>query len=68
MTERMYKDGKFKPERCSFYIYCTVCNFLIFICENIEEYANDHLKSCIVKTAERYSAYFKSYFINVQSM
>jgi len=33
MTERFYKDGEFKAEKRSFYIYCTVCDFLVPIRE-----------------------------------
>ena len=31
MVERVYIDGKFKAERRSFNIYCTVCDSLVFI-------------------------------------
>ncbi len=48
MIERSYKDRKFKVERCSFYIYCTVYNFLVIICKNTVECANDYLKKCII--------------------
>ncbi len=34
MTEKSYKDGKFKTERHSFYIYYTIYDFLIVICKN----------------------------------
>jgi hypothetical protein len=54
MTERSYKDGEFKAGRHSFYIYCTVCDSLVFIRKNTIECANDHLKKCI---AERHLAY-----------
>jgi len=43
MTERLYKDGEFKVGRCSFHIYCTVCDSLVLICKNTEECANKHL-------------------------
>ena len=58
MTERFYKDGEFKAGRRSFYIYCTVCDFLVPIRENTIECANDHLNKCIAKTAERRIASF----------
>ena len=55
MTERLYKDGEFKAERHSFYIYCTVYYSLVFICENTIECANIHLNECIAKIAKRHS-------------
>jgi len=57
MTKRLYKDGEFKAERRSLYIYCTVCDSLVIICKNTIECANDHLKKCIAKTAKRHLAY-----------
>ncbi|UZO07431.1 uncharacterized protein OCT59_027715 [Rhizophagus irregularis] len=57
MIERSYKDGKFKTGRCSFHIYCTVCDSLVIIRENTIECGNDHLKKCIAKTAKRHIAY-----------
>src|SRR3954469_13756046 len=54
MVERVYIDGKFKAERRSFHIYCTVCDFLVIIYENTIEYANIHLNKCIAKTAKRH--------------
>src|SRR6266545_2815782 len=47
IIERSYKNGKFKAGRRSFHIYCIICNFLIFIHENIIECANIHLNECI---------------------
>ena len=55
MTERLYKDGKFKAGRRSFHIYCTVCDSLVIIRENTIECGNDHLKKCITKTAKMHS-------------
>ena len=49
MIERSYKDEKFKAERRSFHIYCTICDSLVFICKNTEECANKHLNECIAK-------------------
>src|SRR5437660_1389439 len=49
MIKRSYKDGKFKARRCSFHIYCTVCDSLVIIRENIIKYSNDHLKKCIAE-------------------
>ncbi|CAG8570815.1 1964_t:CDS:2, partial [Gigaspora margarita] len=40
-------------EKRSFYIYCTVCDALVFIHENTIECANHHLNECIAKTAKR---------------
>jgi hypothetical protein len=34
IVERVYIDREFKAERCSFNIYCTVCDSLVFICKN----------------------------------
>ena len=31
MTERSYRDRKFKAGRCLFHIYCTVCDSLVII-------------------------------------
>ena len=55
MIERVYIDGEFKAKRRSFYIYCTVCNSLVIICENTIKCGNDHLKKCITKTAKMHS-------------
>ncbi len=55
MTERLYKDGELKAERCSFHIYYIVCNSLIIIHKNTIEYDNDYLKKCITKTAKMHS-------------
>ncbi len=60
MTKRSYKDGEFKARRCSFYIYCTICNSLVFICKNTIECTNNHLNKCIAKTAKRCIAYSNS--------
>src|SRR4051794_2811762 len=57
MVERVYIDEEFKAERCSFHIYCTVCNSLVIIRENTIECANKHLNECITKTAKRHIAY-----------
>src|SRR5947207_5112387 len=66
MIERSYKDGEFKAGRCSFHIYCTVCDSLVIIHENTIECANDHLNKCIAKTTERYFANFNSIQKNVK--
>lgn len=50
MTERLYKNREFKAGS---YIYCTVCDSLVFIHENTIKCANDYLKKCI--TAKRHS-------------
>src|SRR3954447_20925517 len=55
MTEREYKDGKFRPGERTSHIYCTVCDLLVIICENTIECGNDHLKKCITKTAKMHS-------------
>ena len=55
MIERVYIDGGFKAERCSFYIYCTACDSLVIIRENTIDCGNGHLKKCITKTAKMYS-------------
>src|SRR6266498_4647527 len=55
MIERYYKDGEFKAGRCSFHIYCTVCDSLVIIRENTIKCGNDHLKKCITKTAKIHS-------------
>src|SRR3954462_11038242 len=39
MTEREYKDGKFRPGERTFHIYCTACESLVFIFENTEKCA-----------------------------
>src|ERR1051326_2608827 len=57
MTERSYKDGGFRVEERSVYIYCTVCDSLVIIRENTIECANDHLKKCIAKTAKKRLVY-----------
>src|ERR1044071_1503539 len=60
MVERVYIDGEFKAGRCSFNIYCTVCDSLVFICENTIECANKHLNECIAKIEKRRVAYYRS--------
>ncbi|GBB96504.1 hypothetical protein RclHR1_02770006 [Rhizophagus clarus] len=55
MIERAYIDGEFKAGRCSFHIYCTVCNSLVIIHKNTIECCNDHLKKCITKTTKMHS-------------
>src|SRR6266498_5444732 len=54
MIERSYKDGEFKAGRRLLYIYCTVCNSLVFIRKNTIKCANIHLNECIAKTAKRH--------------
>ncbi|CAG8712020.1 15634_t:CDS:2, partial [Funneliformis mosseae] len=60
MTEREYKDGEFRPGRCTFHIYCTVCDSLVFICDNTEKCANKHLSECISKIELRRIVYVRS--------
>ncbi|RIA91011.1 hypothetical protein C1645_737411 [Glomus cerebriforme] len=60
MTERLYENGKFRPERCTFHIYCTVCDSLVSICENTKKCADKHLNECIAKIEERHIAYVRS--------
>src|SRR5437763_11491673 len=60
MTEREYKNGKFEPGRHTFYIYCTACDSLVFICDNTEKCADNHLNECIAKIEERRVAYYRS--------
>ena len=60
MTERLYEDGKFRPGRRTFYIYCTACDSLVFICDNTEKCADKHLNECIAKIEERRVAYYRS--------
>ena len=55
MIERSYKDGEFKARRCSFHIYCTVCDSLVIIWENTIKCDNDHLKKCITKITKMHS-------------
>ena len=57
MIKRYYKDGEFKAGGCSFHIYCTVCNSLVFLRKNTIECANKHLNECIAKTAKKRIAY-----------
>src|SRR5436305_14732209 len=66
MIERSYKDREFKAERCSFHIYCTVCDSLVFIHENTIECANIHLNECIAKTVKRRIEYSKPVQKNVK--
>ena len=54
MIERSYKDGEFKAGKCSFHIYCTVCDSVI-IHKNTIECANDHLNNCITIIAKMHS-------------
>ena len=58
MIERIFKDGEFKAGRCSFHIYCTVCDSLVIICENTIKCANDYLNKCITKIEERHVTYY----------
>jgi hypothetical protein len=60
MTERLNEDGKFGPGRPTFYIYCTACDSLVFICENTEKCADKHLNECIAKIEERHITYVRS--------
>ncbi|CAG8747864.1 4177_t:CDS:2 [Dentiscutata erythropus] len=60
MTERS-RDRRFMVEKRSFYIYCTVCDTLVFIYKNTIEYASNHLKKCITK---KYLAYSKPVWKN----
>ena len=53
MTESEYKDGKFGPGRPTFYIYCTACDSLVFICENTDKCADEHLNECIARMEKR---------------
>ncbi|PKY61532.1 hypothetical protein RhiirA4_431874 [Rhizophagus irregularis] len=57
MTERSYKDGRFRVGERSVYIYCTVCDSLVTIRENTIEYANNHLNECITKSTKKHLAY-----------
>ncbi|RGB31644.1 hypothetical protein C1646_763848 [Rhizophagus diaphanus] len=66
MIERVYIDGKFKVKRCLFYIYCTVCDFLVIIYENTIECGNDYLKKCITKTTKMHLVYSNSIQKNVK--
>ncbi|CAG8750555.1 6671_t:CDS:1, partial [Dentiscutata erythropus] len=54
MTERS-RNRRFTVEKHSFYIYCTVCDTLVFIHKNTIEYASNHLKKCITKKHLAYS-------------
>src|SRR4051812_18374718 len=49
MTEREYKNGKFRPGERTSHIYCTACDSLVFIFENTEKCADKHLNECIAK-------------------
>ncbi|GES91402.1 hypothetical protein GLOIN_2v1486993 [Rhizophagus clarus] len=60
MTDRLYEDGKFRPGRPTFYIYCTACDSLVFICENTKKCADKHLNKCIAKIEKRRVAYYRS--------
>ncbi|POG75737.1 hypothetical protein GLOIN_2v1838491 [Rhizophagus irregularis DAOM 181602=DAOM 197198] len=57
MTERSYKNGRFRVRERSVYIYCTVCDSLVTIRENTIEYANNHLNECITKSTKKHLAY-----------
>ncbi|GBC36219.1 hypothetical protein GLOIN_2v1848416 [Rhizophagus irregularis DAOM 181602=DAOM 197198] len=57
MTERSYKDGRFRVGERSVYIYCTICDSLVTIRENTIEYANNHLNECITKSTKKHLAY-----------
>ncbi|CAG8585624.1 7376_t:CDS:1, partial [Scutellospora calospora] len=56
LTERS-RDREFTVKKHSFYIYCTVCDTLVFICKNTIEYANHYLNEYIAKTAKRRLTY-----------
>ncbi len=55
IIERSYKNEEFKARRHSFYIYCTIYDSLVIICENTIKCDNDHLKKYITKTAKMHS-------------
>src|SRR2546429_1342994 len=60
MTEREYKDEEFRPEEYTSHIYCTVCNLLVFILNNTEKCANNHLNECIARIKQRCVIYVRS--------
>src|SRR5438045_9403474 len=60
LTERLYEDAKFGPGRHTFYIYCTACDSLVFICDNTEKCADNYLNECIAKIEERRVACYRS--------
>ncbi len=66
MIEREYIDGEFKAGRRSFNIYCTVCDSLVFICENTIKYVSDHLNKCIARTVKKKLAYFNHTWKNMK--
>src|SRR3954471_22048352 len=59
MTEREYKDGKFRPGERTSHIYCTACDSLVFIFENTEKCADKHLNACIAKIEQRRVIYVR---------
>ncbi|CAG8834408.1 36018_t:CDS:2, partial [Gigaspora margarita] len=56
MTE-ISRDRGFTVKKRSFYIYCTICDTLVFFYKNTIECANHHLNEYIAKTAKRYFAH-----------
>ncbi|GBC08989.1 hypothetical protein RclHR1_08520015 [Rhizophagus clarus] len=60
MTEREYKDGKFRPGEHTSHIYYTVCDLLAFILNNTEKCANNHLNECIARIEQRHVIYVRS--------
>ena len=60
MTDRLYENGKFKPGRHTFHIYCTTCDSLVFIFENTEKCADKHLNECIARIEQRRIVYVRS--------
>ena len=60
MTEREYKDGEFRPGERTSHIYCTVCDLLVFILNNTEKCANNHLNECIARIEQRHVVYVRS--------
>ncbi|GBB86014.1 hypothetical protein RclHR1_12450009 [Rhizophagus clarus] len=62
MTDRLYEDRKFRPGRLTFYIYCTACDSLVFICENIEKCADKNLNKYIAKIELRRIIHIGKFF------
>ncbi|RIA88825.1 hypothetical protein C1645_773926, partial [Glomus cerebriforme] len=60
MTKREYKDGEFRPGEHTSYIYCTVYDLLVFILNNTEKCANNHLNECIARIEQRRVVYVRS--------
>jgi hypothetical protein len=60
MTEREYKNGEFRLGERTSHIYCTVCDLLVFILNNTEKYANNHLNECIARIEQRHIVYVRS--------